>query len=174
MKVFRNIFLGGFQIGAAHEYLQTRYHPSLDESSSRVVSPVRGGISNNPLKIGYPDLNLNNQFSRQTSISSGNSLTESLDIQDDGNNKQEDISVPTINKEPSKDQLFTPPSVGDHDTLLWVESISKCSTPVTQKLVVRNLGRHAENSLNSSGCAYFMPIPLDASSGAMQELEFTF
>lgn len=174
MKVFRNRFLGGFQIGAAPEYLQTRYHPSLDASSSGVVSSVKGGISNGALKTGYPDLNLNNHFSRQTSISPGNFLTENLDIQRSDNNKQEDISVPTINKEPSKNQLFTPPSVGDHDTLLWIESLSKCSTPVTQKLVVRNLGKHAENSLNSSGCAYFMPIPLDASSGAMQELEFTF
>lgn len=31
-----------------------------------------------------------------------------------------------------KDQPFTPPAVGDHDTLLWIEDITKFTTPPTQ------------------------------------------
>lgn len=177
MNIFRNIFLGGFQMGAAPDYLQTRYHPSLgvspEVSTSAGIINSKSKLGSSPMAKHHGDVKNDRLLKVQGSDDSetrgdiNTKQTVALDLGKQAN----DIKL--------KDQPFTPPAVGDHDTLLWIEDITKFTTPPTQKLTIRKLGENQEHVeddqvFNSGGRAYFMPISSDLISVPQNELEFTF
>lgn len=84
-------------------------------------------------------------------------------------------SINNVNTKQKPISVFVPSSVGTHDTLLWVNDITKFNTPPGKQLIIRNLGRknNENNFQDSSGRVYFMPISSDLISVPKNDLEFT-
>lgn len=169
MNVFRKRLLGGFQISAVPQYLQTRYHPSLGAGSPELGNGIGNKVAKKSTDLARFPLLMQNHISRKTPILDDfHGKSNALD------SKSHSSSTQTTIKSPLKSGSFIPPAVGNHDTLLWIEDSSKLSSPATDRLAIRKLGEFATGPYDVSGKAYFMSIPSDLSSDINKDTEFTF